>query len=322
VAQDASFIKKSGKHTFGLDKFWNGSATRPEKGLEVSLIALVDTTENRSFAVSAEQTPQSAATFADDSSETRIDFYLQHFQRAVALLPASVKYALVDGFYAKEKFVSGVCTAGYDVVSRLRTDANLRFLYHGARHTGRGRPRKYEGKVNLSDRSRFEKVESDDEQFSLYTARVWAVSFKREVRVLVLVSNRPATKVRTMVLFTTDLELAASEILRLYRSRFQIEFLFRDAKQSAGLGSCQARDEKALSFHWNASFAAVNLARAIAHEENRKAECEAFSMKSIKQRIFNEHLLELFISRLELEPTAIKNHRNYENLRNYAVIST
>ncbi len=53
VAQDASFISKSGRNTFGLDKFWNGSAGRAEKGLEVSLIALVDTEQNHSFALSA-----------------------------------------------------------------------------------------------------------------------------------------------------------------------------------------------------------------------------------------------------------------------------
>jgi len=33
-------------------------------------------------------------------------------------------------------------------------------------------------------------------------------------------------------------------------------------------------------------------------------------------------LLELFISKLELDPTVIKNHEQYEKLRNYAVIST
>ena len=97
---------------------------------------------------------------------------------------------------------------------------------------------------------------------------------------------------------------------------------FRDAKQSAGLESCQARDERALSFHWNASFACVNLRRVLVEEKNRKPELAAFSMKSLKQRIFNEHLLELFISKLELDPTVIKNHEQYEKLRNYAVIST
>lgn len=33
---DSSFIRKSGKKTFGLDWYYNGSATRAERGLEVS----------------------------------------------------------------------------------------------------------------------------------------------------------------------------------------------------------------------------------------------------------------------------------------------
>jgi hypothetical protein len=294
IALDASFIKKSGKRTFGLDKFWNGSNQRAEKGLEVSLVALIDSEENRAFALSAEQTP--CADSNTDAQATRMDFYLQHFQRTVPLLPASVRYALCDGAYAKEKFVSGVCAQGFEVVSRLRADANLRFLFRGAQKSGRGRPRKFDGKVNLSDLSRFEAVQSDEPSLALYTQRVWSVSLKRELRVLILVNREKTKKQRPIVLFSTDLELDAKQLLRRYRSRFQIEFLFRDAKQSAGLESAQARDEKALSFHWNASFACVNLARTIAQEEHRAVAREAFSMKSIKQRIFNEHLLELFIS--------------------------
>jgi hypothetical protein len=38
-AQDTSFSTKSGKQTYGLDYFFNGTAARPERGLEVSLIA-------------------------------------------------------------------------------------------------------------------------------------------------------------------------------------------------------------------------------------------------------------------------------------------
>lgn len=36
--QDASFIPKSGKQTFGLSHFFNGCASRPERGLEISTI--------------------------------------------------------------------------------------------------------------------------------------------------------------------------------------------------------------------------------------------------------------------------------------------
>lgn len=53
-AMDDSFIKKSGKKTYGLDKFWNGSHARAEKGLEASIISLIDTKQNASFACQAE----------------------------------------------------------------------------------------------------------------------------------------------------------------------------------------------------------------------------------------------------------------------------
>jgi hypothetical protein len=41
-AMDASFIRKSGDHTFGLDKFWNGCAGEAQKGLEAAVISFVN----------------------------------------------------------------------------------------------------------------------------------------------------------------------------------------------------------------------------------------------------------------------------------------
>lgn len=41
-AMDCSFIPKSGKATYGLDWFYNGSANRTEQGLEISVIAVID----------------------------------------------------------------------------------------------------------------------------------------------------------------------------------------------------------------------------------------------------------------------------------------
>ena len=43
-AHDASFIPKSGKQTFGLGHFFNGCASRAERGLEISTLAVVDVT--------------------------------------------------------------------------------------------------------------------------------------------------------------------------------------------------------------------------------------------------------------------------------------
>ena len=49
--------------------------------------------------------------------------------------------------------------------------------------------------------------------------------------------------------FSTDLKQSWSDILEVYRLRFQIEFLYRDAKQHLGLNHCEARSEEKLNFH-------------------------------------------------------------------------
>ncbi|MDQ3711640.1 MAG: transposase [Acidobacteriota bacterium] len=309
-AQDASFIKKSGKHTFGLDQFWNGSHKRVEKGLELSLISAIDAGLHTSFAVSAEQTPPNLK-----AEKTRIDFYLEHLQRTAGSFPDSIKYGIFDGFYAKQKFVNGVLALGFYLISRLRSDANLKYLYTGE-EGGRGRPRRFDGKVDFADLARFAETDLEEKNVKLYAAVLWSVTLKRKIKLVIVKVGRRATN-----LFSTDLELSAEEIFRLYRRRFTIEFLIRDAKQSAGLQDCQARDQKALEFHWNASFATVNLARLEAKKVSIEGKSPPFSMKSIKQLNFNEHLLKLFICKLGLEQTLIKYQEHFENLRNFAVIS-
>ncbi len=57
LAVDCSFIPKSGKQTYGMDYFYNGSASRAEKGLEISAMAVVDVSKKRGYSLSVQQTP-------------------------------------------------------------------------------------------------------------------------------------------------------------------------------------------------------------------------------------------------------------------------
>ena len=63
------------------------------------------------------------------------------------------------------------------------------------------------------------------------------------------------------MLAETSLELEGRKLVEFYGARFQIEFLFRDSQQFTGLTECQARNESALDFHFNASLATLNLVR-------------------------------------------------------------
>jgi len=106
------------------------------------------------------------------------------------------------------------------------------------------------------------------------------------------------------------------QIVQFYKLRFQIEFLFRDAKQFAGLEDCQARDLVKTEFHFNASLTALNLAKVEAQQQQSRQDRVPFSMASAKRRALNQHLLDRFIAALDLEPTSIKSRPNYLTLCN------
>jgi hypothetical protein len=107
----------------------------------------------------------------------------------------------------------------------------------------------------------------------------------------------------------------------MYRARFQIEFIFQDAKQFTGLTDCQARNKEALSFHFNASLSTLNLLKKQDRELCENSNSKVCSIASWKARYFNEHLLDRFISHLDLNPVFIKNTPQYKELINYGVIN-
>ena len=251
---------------------------------------------------------------------TRIDIYLAHIKRDTKLLLGKIRYLVADSFYAKTKFVNGVREHGLHLVSKLRHDADLRWLYNGEQKA-KGRPRQYAGKVRFDDLSCFELAGDVDGQ-RVYTAVVNSPAFKCMLRIVYVVREEKG-KIYTALLFSADTDCAALDILRYYKARFQIEFLFRDAKQHTGLCDCQATSEEKLGFHFNASLAALNLLRL----EDRQQTLEGsgrnvISIASWKTRKFNAHLLERFSCHLALDFTAIKSSPVFATLCNYGAIAT
>ncbi len=55
-AIDRSFIGKSGKQTWGLEKFYSGTAGKSQTGLEISVISVVDVAAHQGYTLSVEQT--------------------------------------------------------------------------------------------------------------------------------------------------------------------------------------------------------------------------------------------------------------------------
>jgi DDE superfamily endonuclease len=322
-AHDASFIPKSGKQTFGLGHFFNGCASRAERGLEISTLAVVDVTRRCAFTLAVSQTPPGEEATRAEPAETRVDFYKQQLREHRHRLPPGVTYHCVDGYYAKKKYLDEVVSLKLHAITKLRSDADCWFLYTGPHPKRRGARRKYDGKVNFQTLSRFENLGTmaDEPHLHLYTAVVWHKTLQRRLRMVVLLNRKDPAKPRFIVLASTDTDLHGRKLIELYASRFQIEFLFRDSKQFTGLLDCQARAESALDFHFNASLATLNLVRAEDLYMQPSQASRVFSMASRKQRQFNERLLELFMEKLALDPTWVKNHSCYDELRTYGAIA-
>lgn len=328
AAQDASFIPKSGKKTYGLDKFYNSCASRPERGLEISAIAVVDVTQKGAYVAAVGQTPPTTELKKEQIDETRLDHAIQQMQAARPHLPTVVSHLAADGWYAKKKYVDAVVAEGLHVVTKLRCDANMRFRYTGERTGLQGRPKTYDGKVDWQDLSRFDKVDPStlgldaDPEIEVYTAELYHLTLKRWMRTVVLVWYTADSKRHHAILATTDLDLTVADVLRIYQARFQLEFLFRDGKQHAGLTECQARNKEALDFHFNASLATVSAARAAAVVAHTGDEPFVFSMATQKQIAFNEHLMAEISTKLGYDLSCWKNHPVYEELRTYGALAT
>lgn len=308
---DCSFIRKSGTKTYGLDRFWSGCDKRAQRGLEISLLACISVSTAEAFALDVVQTPPGLSKQTDEAATyTRMDFYMEQFLDGLDQLQG-VRYMVADGEYARRKPFRVVTEQGKHLITRLRSDANLRYYGDGKRLPGqKGRTPIYAGKVNWQDLSgtlaRFDAVGrlEDHRHVELYTQVLNSPHFKRDFRVVVLVNTK--TK-RYVVLASTDTAQQAEEVVAYYRLRFQVEFLFRDAKQFTGLEHCQARDEAKLDFHFNMSLSAVNLARV---EMSKQGLC----FNSYVRQAYNRFLVLRLFEQLGLEAEYDLTHPGVEQV--------
>lgn len=310
---DCSFVDKSGDKTHGLGNFWNGKQGKAEKGLEISTLAVVDVDYNTAYHISTRQTPPETK-----EGETRVNTYVRHFQEDCHALPKSVLYIAMDAYYTKLLMTNAILEEGYHQIGKMRCDANLRYLYTGEQKP-KGRRRAYDGKMVIGEINRLEFVAEQQDGMKIYTAVVNCVNLKRDIRIAYLVKNT-SRGLSFALLFSTDTELAALSMVQYYQARFQIEFLFRDAKQFTGLCDCQARSEEALHSHFNASFSALNLIKW--HDRDLSSpERKPISVMSWKTRFFNALLIERIFCNFALDLSLIKSSSSYEALCNFGAVS-
>lgn len=305
---DPSYIFKSGKHTQGIDYFWSGQQQRTKKGLEFGCLAVVDVKNETAFHHSGTQTPDTKTR--NKTGKNLIHHYVDFIKSSLNGTATLSSYLAVDGYFMKREFINPMIEAGLQVITKMRSDANLKYLYKGVQRKGKGRKRKHGEKVDLKniDRRKWEKVYENKNDIS-YTAELYCIALKRNVRIVYLYHKKSKSY---EIFLSTDINLSAQKIEKYYRLRYQIEFLFRDAKQHSGLEHCQARDTKKLNFHFNMSLTTVGIAKAQHYLSIPKKERQGFSLQNIKRQEHNRLITDLIFSNLGLTLNCKKMRHLYD----------
>jgi hypothetical protein len=270
---DESVVTKSGKETHGLDYFFSGLLNKVVKGISIFSLSLVSVKERRSYPLRVEQVIRSEAEKAmakerkqkrakkknvtpkkkpgrpkgsrnRDKTQVALSPELKRIQdmvkKQLEILHdwLIVRCLVLDGHFGNNNALQMVLQCGLHLISKLRYDAALSFVYDGEQKR-KGPRKKYGQKIDYRDipnQYLVEKSIKDGIETCIYQAQMLHHEFAQPLNVVIITKTNLKTGAFANVnLFSSDLELAYEKIIDFYSLRFQIEFNFRDAKQYWGL---------------------------------------------------------------------------------------
>ena len=318
LAGDEVVVTKAGKQTFGLDRFFSSISQKLVPSVAFFSLALISTTTRRAFPVRLEQvvrteTEKAAAKAKAAAKKTKqpapkrkpgrpkgsknkskAEATLSpEVQRIQIMLKAQLQligrrlplmYLTLDGHFGNSPTLQMVRACDLHLISKLRSDAALYFAYDGP-YQGRGPRRKYGTKLDVDAvPAQFlcqQRVE-DGVETCVYQAELLHKEFAQPLKVVAIVKTNLKTGARAHVLlFSSDLGLAADKLVEYYGLRFQIEFTFRDAKQYWGLDDFMTVTATGVRNAANLSLFMVSLSAVLLPEARRTdSQCSVLDLKA------------------------------------------
>lgn len=318
LAGDEVVVTKAGKKTFGLDRFFSSVLQKAVPSVAFFSLALVSTKSRRAFPLRLDQVVRTEAEKAASQAKAAAKktkqsapkrkpgrpkgsktkpkteltlspelVRIQSMLQAQLLLIAGrlpVRYLAMDGHFGNSPTLQMVCGCGLHLISKLRSDAALYFAYDGP-YQGRGPRRKYGAKLDVDaipEQFLRQRSVEDGVETSVYQVEVLHKEFAQPLNVVVLVKTNLKTQSRAHVLlFSSDLSLGFDKLVEYYSLRFQIEFIFRDAKQHWGLEDFMTVTETGVRNAANLSLVMVSLSAVLVREaREREAEYSVLDLKA------------------------------------------
>ncbi|HXV98479.1 MAG TPA: transposase, partial [Anaerolineae bacterium] len=313
VGGDETVVAKSGKQTYGLDRFFSSLYGKPIPGLSFFSLSLISVKARTSYPVMLEQGIKEAEPKPTQKAvgkkakkparkkgrppgsqnknrrEVELKPYLSRIQTMLKKLLTLIGldlhlvYCVLDGAFGHNQALQMVRQCSLDLISKLRADAALYFPYAGAQKK-RGARKKYGQKLDyahLPDQYLKETTIGDGLQTNIYQMTMWHKLFPDLLNVVIIHKiNLKTQACAHVVLFSSDLNLAYDKLIDYYRLRFQLEFNFRDAKQFWGLEDFMNVNQIPVYNAANLAMFMVNLAHVLLG--HFRPTCSTFSVNDLK----------------------------------------
>jgi hypothetical protein len=313
IGGDESVVTKSGKQTYGLDRFFSSLYGKPVPGLSFFSLSLISVKARTSYPVMMEQVvkdkeekpvqkrsgpkvkkqarKRGRPKGSKNKNRREVDLtpYLLQIQTMLKSLgrlfglDLAPSYCVMDGAFGNNNALQMVRHCSLHLISKLRCDAALYFPYQGPQKK-RGANKKYGDKLtydHIPDKYLKETKLVDGIQTNIYQMPMWHKRFPDRLNIVILVKINLKTQARAhVVLFSSDLDLAYDLLIDYYRLRFQIEFNFRDAKQFWGLEDFMNVNQIPVYNAANLAMFMVNLSHLLIR--HFRPTCPTFSVNDLK----------------------------------------
>jgi putative transposase len=309
MSGDHVVVTKSGKTTYGLERFFSSLYGKTVPGLCFLSLSLLSVKRRASYPVLIEQVEKPCAPARQDQPQQKsggqrgrpkgsknrhrrevelspsLCFIQKHIKRLLKQIGDAFKvvYFIFDGELGHHDAMQMVSQVGLHLISKLRYNSALYFPYDGP-YCGRGPRRKYGQKLDYRNiASEYLKATSIDEDIEtrIYQMSLWHKKFSDMLNIVVIVkTNLKTSKTAHVVLFSSDLRLGYDQLIDYYRLRFQLEFNFRDAKQYWGLEDFMNVNEQPVYNSANLAMFMVNVSHVLIGA--MRAQWPAFSVNDLK----------------------------------------
>lgn len=356
LALDETVEGKAGKHTFGVNWFYSSIAGRVIRSVSNHVISIVDTKKEKSFVLGHKQNvkpaikpekkrkekakPSSASKrkagrpkgSKDKQNVKKQGLLYESFELLLGLaLPLiasiglGIRYVVGDGAYGNKTCCLVAQQLGLYLISKLNRNTALYLPYQGP-YPGKGRRKKYGGKIDYQDipeQYLTQSATEDGIRTMVYQIKgVWTKQMPCLINVVIIVKiNLETQKAGRVVLFSTDLALEASTIIRFYSLRFQIEFNFRDAKQYFGLAGFKNVKGQQVDNAVGLSLFMDNVSLALMEQAKTQWKEETVSIQDIKAYFRAEKYLHDILNTLEIDSNSILIQREFEDILKIGAIN-